>query len=127
MITALRTGPVIAGMNTSDRFKYDYRCGVFCFDPATDEVVGRHAVEIVDYGTTSSGIDFWVVKNSWDDDWGEGGYFRIRRGDLIFAFGTSCCQLASPLLCYQLVLYLSWRVHLEMSVTLLIICWSCPL
>ena len=42
-----------------------YRCGVFCFDRATDSIRdSTHAVEIVDYGTTSSGIDFWVVKNS---------------------------------------------------------------
>lgn len=58
MITALHTGPVIGGMDTSERFKYDYRCGMFCFDSATDKLVGRHAVEIVDYGTSSSGIDF---------------------------------------------------------------------
>ena len=80
MIEALRTGPVLARMDVSCRF-FDYRCGVFCFDSCTDRLAGGHAVEIVDYGTTSSGIDFWVVKNSWGDDWGEGGYFRIRRGD----------------------------------------------
>ena len=42
-----------------------------------------HAVGLVDYGTTTKGIDFWVIKNSWGDNWGEDGYFRIRRGDLI--------------------------------------------
>ena len=72
MIAALRTGPVLAGVITLSKF-FDYRCGVFCSDP-DDEIVGAHAVEIVDYGTTSSGIDFWVVKNSWGDDWGENGY-----------------------------------------------------
>ena len=95
VITALRTGPVIAGMSTSDRFKYDYRCGVFCFDPYTDKFTGGHAVEIVDYGTTSSGINFWVVKNSWGSRWGEDGYFRIRRGDLIFAFATPVLSVLS--------------------------------
>ena len=96
VITALRTGPVIAAMRTSDRFKYDYRCGVFCFDSRTDRLAGGHAVEIVDYGTTSSGINFWVVKNSWGDNWGEGGYFRIRRGDLISAFGTPVLSTSQP-------------------------------
>ena len=82
VIEALHTGLVIAVMNVSINF-LTYRCGVFCSDP-TDTIIGRHAVEIVDYGTTSSGLDFWVAKNSWGDDWGEDGYFRIRRGDSIF-------------------------------------------
>ena len=28
-------------------------------------------MEIVDYGTTDSGIDFYVVKNSWGIEWDE--------------------------------------------------------
>jgi len=39
-----------------------------------------HAVEIVDYSSSSySGPAFWVVKNSYGKDWGENGYFRIKR------------------------------------------------
>ena len=96
MIAALRTGPVIAGMNVSSTFKYQYRCGVFCSDP-NDEIVGAHAVEIVDHGTTSSGLDFWVVKNSWGSRWGEDGYFHIRRGDsLIMRFDTPSVSTAQP-------------------------------
>ena len=52
---------------------------------------------IVDYGTTDSGIDFYVVKNSWGTGWGEDGYFRIRRGDL---------EVGK-------IDYLSWFFHLE--------------
>ena len=86
VIKALRTCPVLAGMRMSKRFN-SYRCGVFCYDNTTDSMLrARHAVEIVDYGTTSSGKKFWVVKNSKGKKWGEGGYFRIRRGDLIFKF-----------------------------------------
>ena len=80
VIAALSTGSVILGMRVPNNF-FNYRCGVFCSDP-NDRIVGGHAVEIVDYGT-SEGTDFWVVKNSWGTGWGEDGYFRIRRGDPI--------------------------------------------
>jgi len=54
-----------------------------------------HAVLIVGYDTDPSGINYWIVKNSWSATWGESGYFRIARG-------TGACGLnnavVSPIL-----------------------------
>ena len=41
----------------------------------------NHAVLITGYGVDSdSGLPYWSVKNSWGEEWGEDGYFRIVRG-----------------------------------------------
>ena len=41
-----------------------------CTDPLD------HAVVVVGYGTTEDGVDFWLIKNSWNTHWGEKGFFR---------------------------------------------------
>jgi hypothetical protein len=41
------------------------------------EVVGGHAVPIIGWNDEH---DSWYCKNSWGTDWGQNGYFEIRRG-----------------------------------------------
>ena len=74
------SGPVAASMMLDEGLRCHYKCGIY--SASNFKNLGRHAVEIVDYGTSSKGTPFWVVKNSWSEQWGEKGYFRIRMGDL---------------------------------------------
>jgi Cysteine protease len=40
---------------------------------------GGHAVKLLGYGI-DNGVNYWLCANSWNTDWGEKGFFRIRRG-----------------------------------------------
>jgi len=38
-----------------------------------------HCVMVTGYASTSGGVAFWEVRNSWGADWGESGYLRVER------------------------------------------------
>jgi len=41
----------------------------------------NHAVNIVGYGRdASTGLDYWIIRNSWGTVWGQAGYMLIQRG-----------------------------------------------
>ena len=46
----------------------------------------RAAGLLVGAGTDAAGLDCWLVKNSWGDKFGEGGYFRFERDRPLLAF-----------------------------------------
>ena len=41
--------------------------------------LGGHAVEMIGWGV-ENGTPYWWIKNSWNDQWGDKGYFKIKRG-----------------------------------------------
>jgi len=61
-------------------FKKYCRSGVFN-DESCDGKGLNHAVNIVGYGRDSaSGLDYWILRNSWGSGWGQAGYMLIQRG-----------------------------------------------
>lgn len=65
-------GPLVAGMDVYDDF-FHYTGGIY--EHVHGDLAGYHAVTIVGYDELN---DYWICKNSWDEDWGENGWFRIR-------------------------------------------------
>ena len=72
-------GPTSVCFEVVDGFS-DYTSGVYtsttCGNTQQDV---NHAVLAVGYGT-ENGMDYWLVKNSWSDTWGDEGFFKIERG-----------------------------------------------
>ncbi|CAL0304851.1 unnamed protein product [Lupinus luteus] len=68
--------PVAAHIAVSAEF-IAYKKGIFEGPCGTDLV---HAVTIVGYGVDEDGKEYWLIKNSWGEKWGEDGYMRLLRG-----------------------------------------------
>eukprot|EP00483_Globobulimina_turgida_P000420 UN00420 len=71
--TATAAGPVALGVDASNW--HNYKSGVFSGTCGTNL---NHAVTSVGYGTTTGG-DYWKVRNSWGPSWGMNGYILVCR------------------------------------------------
>lgn len=72
-------GPVMAGFYVTQSFLEWNGLGVFSVDPKEKQLFG-HAVVLLGWGDSMDGEPYWLCRNSWGARWGDGGYFRLRRG-----------------------------------------------
>ncbi|OVA03798.1 Peptidase C1A [Macleaya cordata] len=57
-----------------------YKGGVFTSDACGSTPMDvNHAVLAVGYGV-ENGVPYWLIKNSWGEDWGDNGYFKMEMG-----------------------------------------------
>ena len=75
-----KTGPVAVSVAASPWKSYE--SGVYIGDFDTESLDVNHAVTLVGYGTDEkTGLDYWLVRNSWKPTWAEGGYIHLLRVD----------------------------------------------
>lgn len=76
LLKAASKQPVSVALDaTGPAFRF-YSKGIFTGECETKV---NHAVTIVGYGTSEDGTKYWLIKNSWGENWGENGYMRIKR------------------------------------------------
>jgi cathepsin F len=71
-------GPLSVAMDAS-KLQF-YKSGVFNPSKCSTTAL-NHALVMVGYGTDEADGDYFTIKNSWADKWGEDGYFRIAKAD----------------------------------------------
>jgi len=74
-----QNGPITGMFFVHQSFE-SYKSGVYkAGNPITDPMLGGHAIKIMGWGT-ENGAPYWLVANSWNEDWGDHGYFKIDKG-----------------------------------------------
>ncbi|XP_030554227.1 cathepsin L1 [Drosophila novamexicana] len=80
-------GPLACSMNAGAISFEQYDGGIYEDEECNQDEV-NHSVVVVGYGT-ENGRDYWIIKNSYSQNWGEAGFMRLPRN------AGSFCGIAS--------------------------------
>ena len=88
--TLYTIGPLSVGVDANTDWQL-YQSGIY--NPTEDQCSSSpydqdHGVIVVGYGS-ENGLDYWIIRNSWGEDWGENGYMRLARGSNVCGVANS--------------------------------------
>ena len=88
MYAVQNKGPIAVAIYASIDFTA-YQWGVLVDTNCKGKDI-NHGVVVVGYGYDAFwGYDYWIVRNSWSEKWGESGYIRMARNQ------NNMCMIAS--------------------------------
>lgn len=76
----LKNGPVVAQMTIFTDF-LTYKEGIYHRSEDAFKFNGQHVVKIVGWERQGEGNDYWIIENTFGEDWGELGTVRILASD----------------------------------------------
>ena len=72
-------GPISCGIQATNTFEQTYKGGIYQEYIADPQL--NHEISIVGWGTEeSTGVEYWIGRNSWGTYWGEYGFFKLPIG-----------------------------------------------
>jgi len=77
MADMYKNGPVEAAFNVYADFM-TYKSGVYSYKRGA--YLGGHAIKLLGWGVDASGVKYWIGANSWNERWGNKGFFLFKRG-----------------------------------------------
>jgi cathepsin X len=91
-------GPIACGVDSEPLDAWGYgpnRTGIF--SGGAQALAIDHEISVVGFGyDASAGLDYWIVRNSWGEYWGDNGFFRLKMGDNQLNIEGSPCSWAIP-------------------------------
>ena len=105
----IKYGPVSSGI-TACQIVQDYSNGIISFskeecDNSSDKA--DHDVTIVGWGIDElTEKNYWIIKNSWDDDWGDGGYGYVEIGKNVIGIENEIFYINSNFIYFKKITFM---------------------